>query len=125
MVPLLRLKRIECGTGPGKGNELQDRPCRIPGRRYGFENGTYPFYAVHKKSKRLDANQLWKNRSPTSSRAAEVGLRPGLSLRLRFDCRTGRASDDIAGNDQLHPAILLPARRRVIGCHWLALTVST
>lgn len=57
--------------------------------------------------------------------SGEVELRPWLSLRLRFYGRTARASDCVARNDQLHSAILLPAGRRIIGCHWLALTEST
>jgi hypothetical protein len=35
-----------------------------------------------------------------------------------------RCPDDIAGDDQLYSAVLLPACRSIVGCHWLALAES-
>jgi hypothetical protein len=49
----------------------------------------------------------------------------GLLLQPGTGWGTSRSSDLIAGDNQLHPTVLLPAWICVIGCHRLAFAEST
>ena len=56
---------------------------------------------------------------------SSLGAWVGGRLKPTLTSLPSRCPDDIAGDDQLYSAILLPACGSIVRCHWLALAKST